>query len=106
MNRPNHRPSRIGRWILGKITDRNIRYSAMGDFEEEYHNIAETQGIFRARLWYWGQIIESVPKFILDTSFWSIVMLKNHFKIAMRNILRHKGYSFICHWRFAATGHP
>jgi putative ABC transport system permease protein len=39
--------------------------------------------------------LEYLPEIIFDKIDWKVVMLKNYFKIALRNFLRHKGYSVI-----------
>jgi putative ABC transport system permease protein len=39
--------------------------------------------------------LESLPGIIFDKIEWRVVMLKNYFKIALRNFVRHKGYSVI-----------
>lgn len=41
------------------------------------------------------QIFRAFPPFIKHKVYWSIQMFKNYTKIALRNIKRHKGYSFI-----------
>ena len=45
-------PPRLGEWLLRRMINRDIRYSAMGDFEEIYTYIVEEKGLFRAYLWY------------------------------------------------------
>ena len=88
-------PPKIGLWILQKIISKDIRYSALGDFEEIFISIAEEQNFFRAWLWYWGQVIKSLPSFAYDLIFWNIIMFKSYLKIAYRNLKKHKVYSLI-----------
>ena len=88
-------PSKIAVWILERLLDPNVRYSAMGDFEERFKTIANQHNLFRAKLFYWLQILLVFPAFIKNLLYWSLDMLKNYLKIALRIIQRHKGYSFI-----------
>ncbi len=85
-------PPKPAVWILERLLDPNVRYSAMGDFEERFQTIANQHNLFRAKLFYWIQIFLVFTKNLL---YWNIEMLKNYLKIALRIIQRHKGYSFI-----------
>lgn len=89
------RPPKFAFWLLSRISKTSEQLSLMGDFEEEYNAIAADRGWARAKLWYWKQIFQSIPAFIINTIYWSKEMLKNYLKIALRNIKRHKAYSFI-----------
>ena len=62
----------------------------IGDLEEEYSVLAETEGNSHALLWYWKLILISIPSFLHNKLYWSMAMFKNYFKIAFRNILRNK----------------
>ncbi|MCH8962591.1 MAG: ABC transporter permease, partial [Bacteroidetes bacterium] len=73
----------------------DIRYTALGDFEEIYADLAEARGVAAARRWYWGQVVRSVPPFLLDSTRWKVIMLTNYLKLALRNLKRQKGYAFI-----------
>jgi len=67
----------------------------VGDIEEFFFEITERRGSLRAKLWFWSQILVSLPMFIKNSIYWRIVMFGNYIKITFRNILRHKGYYFI-----------
>lgn len=86
---------RIANWILQKTIPRKIRYGALGDFDEIFCDIVKEKGLFQAKLWYWGQAIKSLPSFLYDSVYWRMSMLKNYFKIALRNIQKNKLHYFI-----------
>jgi putative ABC transport system permease protein len=86
---------RIACWILQKTVSRKIRDGALGDFDEIFWGQAEEKGLFRANLWYWGQVLRSLPPFLYDSVYWRTSMLKNYFKITLRNIQKNKLHYFI-----------
>jgi putative ABC transport system permease protein len=88
-------PPKVAEWILQKIICKDMRYAALGDFEEIFISIVEEQSHFRAWLWYWGQVIKSLPSFLFDLIFWNFVMFKSYLKVAYRNLKKRKVYSFI-----------
>jgi ABC-type antimicrobial peptide transport system permease subunit len=67
----------------------------MGDFREEYLEVCRASGPWIAKFWYWSQIFKSIPYFFRNRAHWGIIMIKNYLKITIRNIRRHKGFSFI-----------
>ena len=85
----------IANWILKRTISEAIRYSAIGDFDEIYRELAESRGAAYARFWYWKQTLKSLPPFFLDSSIWRLVMFRNFLKISMRNITKHKVHSAI-----------
>ena len=86
---------RIAEKILRSILPYDEREALLGDFEEIYRNLLKKRGGLIAHLWYWIQIIRLFPSFLKDCIYWRSEMIKNWLKIALRNIRRHKGYSFI-----------
>ncbi|MFC2139155.1 ABC transporter permease [Bacteroidota bacterium] len=88
-------PPRLGKWLLKKLISRNVRYQAVGDFDELFFSIYEDKGYLIACCWYWMQILISVPSFLFDKIHWGGIMLKNYFIVAVRNIKRHLGFSLI-----------
>ena len=86
---------RFANWILRKTISRKIQDGALGDFDEIFWGLAEENGLFRAKLWYWGQVLKSLPPFLYDSVYWRTIMLKNHFKITLRNIQKNKLHYFI-----------
>ena len=82
-------------WLLKKMSLYNQNHSILWDFEETFNRKAETEGILKAKLWYWKNLLKSLPEYLKLLIFWRFVMFKNYLKIAARNLLRQKGYSFI-----------
>ncbi|MFC1514222.1 ABC transporter permease, partial [candidate division KSB1 bacterium] len=89
------KPPKFAEWFLGSISKPGERTSVIGDFEELYIDAAQSQGVTYAKIWYFVQILRSLPLFLLNRLIWSCIMFRNYLKIAYRNILNHKGYSFI-----------
>jgi putative ABC transport system permease protein len=88
-------PPRIAGWILKHSARYEENFALIGDFDEEYQEIARTKGPFFARIWFWRQCVRSLPVFIKDSVYWRFIMLANYLKIAFRSLKKHKGYSFI-----------
>jgi predicted permease len=88
-------PPKIAEWLLCQFLLRKNKLAVLGDFEELYHDIREKKGTVAANLWYWFQIVRSFPGFVLNSVFWGFVMFQNYLKVTLRNIRRHKGFSFI-----------
>jgi putative ABC transport system permease protein len=80
---------------MRKTISRKIRDGALGDFDEIFYGLAEENGPFLAKLWYWGQVLRSLPPFLYDSVYWRTSMLKNYFKITLRNIQKNKLLYFI-----------
>ncbi len=95
MNNNIQSPPRFFSWLLSRLVRESERYSLVGDFNEEYNEISCSKGKFFALLWYSRHLLKASPHFLYYSLYWSFVMFKNYFKIALRNIFRHKGYSFI-----------
>jgi predicted permease len=66
-----------------------------GDMAEMFADLVEERGRLKASLWYGGQILGACPPLVINSLYWRVVMLINYLKITIRNIRRHKAYSFI-----------
>ena len=90
-----NKPPKIAEWMLSRAVDSSIRYSALGDFEEQFQLIADERSLIHARIWYSLQVIKSLPSFVADSFYWSLVMIRNYLVVALRNMFRQKVHSFI-----------
>ena len=95
MENRDHKPSRLAWWILKKLSVYSDRYLIKEDMEEEYLTHFQTQGKRKARRWLWRQTLLAVGFYARYLFSWRNLMLKNYLKTTIRNIRRHKGYSFI-----------
>ena len=89
------RPPRLALAILSCMKKYMQEHSVYIELEEEFREIAEELGPLRATLWYWGQVVYSIPVYLKLTIYWRITMFRNYFKIAVRNLMRNKFYSFV-----------
>ncbi len=93
-NKTKNTPALAG-WLLKQLFPEDGADTVVGDFAEEYNHIAGKKGIVLARIWLWTQILISLKPYIIYSFLWRMNMFKNYLKVALRNILKHKGSSFI-----------
>jgi len=87
-------PPRLAEMILGWLLQDEWE-TPLGDFTEYYNDLVHRRGSLYATWWYRGQVIKLLPVRLYEKAFWSIIMLKNYFKLAIRNLIKYPGYSFI-----------
>ena len=90
-----HQPPRIGEKFLRRLLPVSERRALLGDYEEIFKDLAEKRGLFIASLWYWIQCFRTMPSVFSDRIKWSLVMIRNYLKIALRNLRKHKGHTLI-----------
>ena len=90
-----YKPPKLAEFLLRRILPDRTWDTPTGDFEEFYNSLARESGIFKANLWYWSQVLRLIPAKIINSIYWSAQMFKNYMKVAIRNIVRFKGFSFI-----------
>jgi len=90
-----YKPPKIAAWLLKRIANRDETSAILGDAEEEFSDIVKLHGLFRAHLRYWVLVMISLPAFFKNSLSWRCNMFKSHFKTAVNNFRKHKGYVFI-----------
>jgi len=88
-------PPRILAWLMGRLLDPRVRYAALGDFEERFRAVARSRGRKGACTYFFVQIVLLVPPFLNNLVYWSVEMLKNYWKTALRNIMKHKTHAAV-----------
>ena len=82
----------IAQWIFKLILPPEDAEYLLGDIEEIFNEKREKDGKLYAHWWYWGQVMINLLGFYKHFLYWKVTMLKNHLKICLRNLLKHKGY--------------
>jgi len=95
MNSPKSGLSKLTRFFLGLIADEHMRETIMEDMEDSYAYNEERKGPFLSGMIWLFKLLLIMMTFVLKSIIWRTIMFKNYMKITLRNIRRHKGYSFI-----------
>jgi putative ABC transport system permease protein len=90
-----NRPPRLPRWILSSLAHYEYEFSLTGDCSEEYGQIARQQGRRKALLWIWGQVLGAAAQGLKRSAALGGTMFRNHLKFTLRNLRRHKAFSWI-----------
>ena len=98
-----HHPPHLADRFLQFFCAPHLLEEVQGDLHEEFEYQVERVGIRRARWRYWRDVlgffqpryIKRKPSQYPQTYLFSLNMIRNYFKIAVRNLLKNKGYSFI-----------
>lgn len=86
---------RFAAFLLKKSLPREEILYLYGDIKEIYFNLAASKGRLAARLWLWGQVFLSSPRFIRYSLSWRTNMIKNYFQTALRSMKKQKGITVI-----------
>ena len=92
---PGTRPPHPAVWLACLCLPQADADAMLGDLEETYRALDRRYGQRAARRWYWRQVLRSIPHLILRTLYWSLVMMANYLKIALRHFKRQKLYAFV-----------
>jgi putative ABC transport system permease protein len=95
MNNSRRKPPKVAKWLLSRFANRDEAVAIIGDCEEEFSERANSHGFLKARLWYWKLVLISLPSFFTNVCYWSAAMFKNYLTVALRNVMRHRGFSVI-----------
>jgi putative ABC transport system permease protein len=90
-----YNPPRFSSWFLARMSQYQSQFLWLGDLEEEFRERITDQGSLRARCWFRKQVFRSLPAYLRYSLVWSLIMFKNYFKTALRNLNRFKGFSLI-----------
>ena len=93
--RHRRRMTPVCRWIFHRFIPDGDRESFNTAISEVYDTIFEDRGKVRAFIWIWVQLLKSLPCFIRHHIVWSLAMISNYIKIAIRNVKRHAACSLI-----------
>ncbi len=88
-------PPRLASWLLSRMSQYQSQFLWLGDLEEEFRERVTDQGSLRARCWFRKQVFRSLPAYLRYSLVWSLIMFKNYFKTAVRNLNRSRGFSLI-----------
>jgi putative ABC transport system permease protein len=85
----------LARRFLLLFSKYESEYLMEADFSDEFEEKLLVVGKLRAHLWYWKQILGSLPAYIKLLFLGRANMLKNYIKYAFRNLKKYKGFSAI-----------
>ncbi len=88
-------PPRLAVWLIKRLERYRINHAIIDDLQEVFTRTCRERGLISACLWYWGQCLDAVIQNAFFNSRWRFIMLKNYLIIALRNLKKHKGFSFI-----------
>jgi len=80
-------PPVIVQWLFSRFTNSHKKNTIIGDMEEYFYELIKEKGKIKAGLWYWLQVLKSVPVFIRNSLYWSVAMFKNYLKISLRKFV-------------------
>jgi putative ABC transport system permease protein len=88
-------PQKFIEQLLEFFVQNNDEFDYSGTLRDLYNHKYEKDGKLKADLWIWKQILCCIFKHIFSNLSWGIHMFKNYLKIALRNIVKNKSFSFI-----------
>ena len=88
-------PALFSRLVLRILASGQRNRSYLEDVDELFSERCHSNGKTASIIWLWREIFLSLPAFISDSIYWRILMFKNYCQTALRNMIRHKGYTLI-----------
>jgi putative ABC transport system permease protein len=92
-------PPTLATRLLNSFMRSDLAEEVRGDLEEKFYSDIKTKAIFKAKLFYWYQVLNYLRPFAIRKSRLNYLtnydMFQSYFKIGWRNLLRNKGYSAI-----------
>jgi len=86
---------KLGLFILEFLLYPSDRDHVIGSFIADYEKLCMGKGRVYASVWFWVQLFLSILPLVKVQLMRRTSMFKNYLKIAVRNIKKHKGYTFI-----------
>jgi putative ABC transport system permease protein len=88
-------PPKFAKWILSKLSVYEKKFALSHVIDEEYAKIRSKKGNLKSWLWCWAFVLEIVFQYVKLALSGSTGMLKNHLRMSLRNLFRHKVFSLI-----------
>ena len=89
------KPPVIVDWIFHCLSLQDEDMFLRGDLEEIYNSIYADKSKLRAYVWYWSQLLFTLPVILRNIIYWRCVMFTNYLKITLRNMKKQKGFSSV-----------
>ncbi len=93
------RPPQLAHAFLLWFIKPELAEEVEGDLYEKYIKRMGSTSHFQAKMEYWYQVLHYLRPFAIRNfgviPKMNVGMLRNYFKVSFRNLLKHKGYSFI-----------
>ena len=83
-------PPKFALWLLRSILPDNEKHQLIAGIRESYNNKYRESGKPHALIWFWKDLMFSIPHIIKDNFYVNSVMLVNYLKIGFRNLKKHK----------------
>lgn len=90
-----YNPPYLLQLLLKSVLDEENAEHRLGDYNEMFSRMAIKNGYLSALGWYTFYLIKTMPELLLSNYMWGFSMFKNNIKLAIRNILKYKFYSFL-----------
>jgi predicted permease len=88
-------PPRLAVWVVKRLERYQTDHAIIDDMKEVFTRICRERSCILACIWYWGQCLDAAVKNSVFNLKWRFIMFRNYLKIALRNLTRQKGFSFI-----------
>ena len=94
-------PPKLAKWILSRLSIYEKKFALSHVMDEEYAEIRAKNGNLKSWIWCWSFVCEILFQYVKHSLSGSAGMLKNHFRMSLRNLFRHKIFSLINLFGFA-----
>lgn len=95
MKNQNPKSPKLAKCLFDRIAKSEDKRTIYGDMDEYYYEFAAEEGLYKATLWLWMQIMGSIGHLIKSLVYWRFAMFHNYIRTALRKMKKQKGYSFI-----------